>query len=69
MTTITGVKVQNFQNPKLKKLKNLQYANKISTINFPSVDKLCKQFGPRSGPTNMSGQMRSKLFDTLMVFF
>ena len=30
-----------------------------------SADNLCKQFGPRSGATFLSG---SKLFDTLMVF-
>ena len=30
-----------------------------------SVDNLCKQFGPRSGATFLSGY---KLFDTLLVF-
>ena len=33
-----------------------------------SVDNLCKQFAPRSGPTNHQARSGSKLFDTLMVF-
>ena len=34
----------------------------------PSVDNICKQFGPRSGPTKCRAWPGSKLFDTLMVF-
>ena len=34
----------------------------------PSADNLCKQFGPRSGPTLCRAWSWSKLFDTLMVF-
>ena len=33
-----------------------------------SADNLCKQFGPRSGPTEHWARSGSKLFDTLMVF-
>ena len=33
-----------------------------------SADNLCKQFGPRSGPTKCRVLSGSKLFDTLMVF-
>ena len=33
-----------------------------------SADKLCKQSGPRSGPTKRQAWSGSKLFDTLMVF-
>ena len=33
-----------------------------------SSDNLCKQFGPRSGPTKCRAWSGSKLFDTLMVF-
>ena len=32
------------------------------------VDNLCKQFGPRSGPTKCQSWSGSKLFDTLIVF-
>ena len=33
-----------------------------------SADNLCKQFGPRSGPTKHGAWSRSKLLDTLIVF-
>ena len=33
-----------------------------------SADDLCKQFGPRSGPTKCRAWSGSKQFDTLMVF-
>ena len=33
-----------------------------------SSDNLCKQFGPRSGPTECRSLSGSKLFDTLIVF-
>ena len=33
-----------------------------------SADNLCKQFGPRSDPTNCCPQSGSNLFDTQMVF-
>ena len=33
-----------------------------------SADKLCKQFGPRPGPTECRSCSGSKLFDTLIVF-
>ena len=33
-----------------------------------SADDLCKQFGPRSGPTKCRAWSGSKLFDTLMIF-
>ena len=33
-----------------------------------STDNLCKQFGPRSGPTEYCSLFGSKLFDTLIVF-
>ena len=29
---------------------------------------ICKQFGPRSGPTKCHARSKSKLFDTLIVF-
>ena len=32
------------------------------------ADKLCKQFGPRSGPTECRSLSGSKQFDTLIVF-
>ena len=32
------------------------------------VDKLCKQFGPRSGPTKRRAWSGSKLIDTQLVF-
>ena len=35
---------------------------------LPSTDNLCKQFGPRSGPTKFQALSCSKLFDTIMVF-
>ena len=34
----------------------------------PSAGNLCKQFGPRSGPTDCWAWSGSKLFDSLMVF-
>ena len=34
----------------------------------PSADNLCKQFGPRSGPTECWSFAGTKLFDTLIVF-
>ena len=33
-----------------------------------SADNFCKQFGPRSGPTECRAWSWSKMFDTLMVF-
>ena len=33
-----------------------------------SADDLCKQFGPRSGPTKRRARSVSKLFDNLIVF-
>ena len=33
-----------------------------------SANNLCKQFGPRSGPTGHQAFSESRLFDTLMVF-
>ena len=33
-----------------------------------SADNLCKQFGPRPGPTECRSCSGSKLFDTLTVF-
>ena len=33
-----------------------------------SADSLCKQFGPRSGPTKCQVRSGSKQFDSLMVF-
>ena len=36
--------------------------------NLSSADNLCKQFGPRSGPTECRSWSGSKLFDTLIVF-
>ena len=33
-----------------------------------SADNLCKQFVPRSGPTERRAWSGSKLFDTLMLF-
>ena len=33
-----------------------------------STDDLCKQFGPRSGPTFCWARYGSNLFDTLMIF-
>ena len=33
-----------------------------------SADNLCKQFGPRPGPTKHRALSGSKLFDALMVF-
>ena len=33
-----------------------------------SADNLCKQFGPRSGPTKCRAWSGSKLFNNLMVF-
>ena len=33
-----------------------------------SADNFCKQFGPRSGPTECRALSVSNLFDTLMVF-
>ena len=33
-----------------------------------SADNLCKQFGPRSGPTKCRACSGTKLFGTLMVF-
>ena len=35
---------------------------------MPSADNICKQFGPRLGPTKCRAWSGSKLFDTLMVF-
>ena len=37
-------------------------------LQVSSADSLCKQFGPRSGPTKCRAWSGSKLFDTLMVF-
>ena len=37
-------------------------------LQVPSADHLCKQFGPRSGPTMHQACTGSKLYDTLMVF-
>ena len=34
-----------------------------------SADNICKQFVPRSGPTNCRACSGSKLFDTLMKEF
>ena len=31
------------------------------------ADNICKQFGPKSGPTERRAWFGSKLFDTLMV--
>ena len=35
---------------------------------LPSAENLCKQFGPRSGPTECRSWSGSKPFDTLIVF-
>ena len=37
-------------------------------LQVSSADNLCKQFGPRSGPTKHRAWSESKLFDTLVVF-
>ena len=44
--------------------------NKLMTLHLQvtSADNLCKQFGPRPGPTKCRAWSGSKLFDTLMVF-
>ena len=34
----------------------------------PSADNLCKQFGPRSGPTKCRARSGSKLFDFMLLF-
>ena len=34
----------------------------------PGADNICKQFGPRSGPTQRRSRSGSKPFDTLIVF-
>ena len=33
-----------------------------------SADSLCKQFGPRSGPTRRRSISRPELFDSMIVF-
>ena len=33
-----------------------------------SADNLCKQFGPRSGPTKRRARSGSRMIDTLVVF-
>ena len=40
----------------------------ISTICLKPGDDLCKQFGPRSGPTKRKTLSGSKLFDTRIMF-
>ena len=40
----------------------------ISLRLVSSTDDLCKQFGPRSGPTKCLALSGYELFDTLMVF-
>ena len=39
----------------------------FNTLPAMSADNLCKQFGPRSGPTKCRAWSGSKLFDTRMV--
>ena len=41
---------------------------KWTSLLVSSADDLCKQIGPRSGPTKCRAWSWSKLFDTLMVF-
>ena len=41
---------------------------KAHCLLVPSADNLCKQFGPRSGPTKCRAWSRSKPFDNLMKF-
>ena len=36
-------------------------------LQVSSVDKLCKQFGPRSGPTKRRAWSGANLFDSQMV--
>ena len=48
---------------------NLQIMTKMGKcLLVPFVDNLCKQFGPRSGPTKCLAWSGSKQFDTLMAF-
>ena len=48
---------------------NAQDASEVSSIyDLPSAVNHCKQFGPRSGPTQRRSCPGSELFDTLMVF-
>ena len=40
----------------------------LQEVYLSSVDDLCKQFGPRSGPTNHQAKSGYKRFVTLMAF-
>ena len=40
----------------------------IFVLRLSSADNLCKQFGPRLGPTECWSLSGSKPFDTLIVF-
>ena len=40
----------------------------LLVMTLSSADNLCKQFGPRSGPTECRSRFGSKPFDTLTVF-
>ena len=45
----------------------ITFANSVNSANS-STDNLCKQFGPRSGPTKCCVWSGSKLFDAVKVF-
>ena len=40
----------------------------VTLTEVSSADNVCKQFGPRSGPTKCRAWSGSRLFETLMVF-
>ena len=54
----------------LTKVLGRKYQQVVFVFNFlpaMSADNLCKQFGPRSGPTKCWAWSGSKLFDSRMV--
>ena len=47
--------------------KNTYVTLSLLAMRFVTADNLCKQFGPRSGPTERQTWSGSKLFDTDIV--
>ena len=45
----------------------VDYKHTIISFHLSSAENLCKQFGPRSGPTFCWSLSRSKLLDSLIV--
>ena len=56
------------QTIRIQDVLNIEITFNSASHILSSADNLCKQFGPRSGPTECWSQSGSKLFNTTILF-